>query len=210
MVDKKKFQEEDAQGYRIDILGRNIEVTEPIRAYIWDKISKIERFHNHIMYVHATLELHRLEHVCTFLVKFDHFKIKSTATSTDMYVSIDRAINRLQVLAARFKSRIQDHHKKNRPIVEMKVNVVERPYSELMDVNASIEAQNQQQELKELTPPKVIGSETKPLKLLNVEEAVMKMELSGDPFLIYRAEEDQKLKVMYRRDDGNYGIILPE
>ena len=38
----------------------------------------------------------------------------------------------------------------------------------------------------------------------------MKMELAGDPLLVFRAEADQKLKVIYRREDGNYGVIEPE
>ena len=58
--------------------------------------------------------------------------------------------------------------------------------------------------------PKVIGMETRVLKILTTEEAMMKMDLSGDKFLVYRGEEDRKLKVIYRRDDGNYGIIQTE
>lgn len=48
------------------------------------------------------------------------------------------------------------------------------------------------------------------LKELTREEALMKMELSRDAFLVYRSEEDRRLKVLYRRKDGNYGIIEPE
>jgi putative sigma-54 modulation protein len=45
---------------------------------------------------------------------------------------------------------------------------------------------------------------------LNDDEAVMKMELSGDPVMVFRAEDNRQLKVIYRRQDGNYGIIAPE
>jgi putative sigma-54 modulation protein len=210
MVDISKFEEEDAQGYSIDIVGRNIEVTETMRVYIWNKISKIERFHNHIMYAHIALELQKLEHFCTIVLKFNHFKIKVQASSTDMYVSIDEAINRLQAVIARYKSRIQDHHKKPLSAIDMEVNVLRRPYDELADFNDSIEAQNTKVEISEYQFPKVIGRETKALKILRLDEAIMKMELSGDQFLVFRGEEDRKLKVIYRRTDGNYGLIFPE
>ncbi len=210
MVSNAKFKEEEASGYRVDVVGRNVQVTEPIRAYIWDKLNKIERFHTHILHVQVTLDIHRLEHVCTLLLKVDHLRIKCEATSADMYVSIDRAIDRLKVLLSRYKSRIQDHHKKKLSMIDMQVNVVKRPYNEIEEINAEIEELSKFEQLNEYLPHKVIGSETRPLKMLTVDEAVMKMDLSGDQFLIFRSEEDQKLKVLYRRTDGHYGLIRPE
>jgi putative sigma-54 modulation protein len=210
MVDVSKFDEEESLGYSIDIVGRNIEVTETMRAYIWNKIGKIERFHNHIMYVHIALELQKLEHFCTIVLKFNHLKIKVQASSTDMYVSIDEAINRLQAVISKYKSRIQDHHKKSLSAVDMEVNVIRRPYDDLAEFNAEIEAANMQSTLSEYEAPKVIGKKTRPLKILRLDEAMMKLELSGDQFLAFRDEVDQKLKIMYRRVDGNYGLIFLE
>lgn len=203
-----KFESEE--GYRIDVVGRHVQVTEPMKAYAWDKLSKIERFHNHIMYVHVTLDIQKLDHICTIMLKIDHIKIKSHAVTTDMYVSIDKAIDRLQNLLRRYKSRIQDHHKKALSIVDMQVNVLERPLDEIGEINAEIEAESYREQERSLEPPKLIGMETLPLKTLTVDEALMKMELSSDNFLVYRSEEDRKLRVMYRRADGNYGLIQPE
>lgn len=210
MVDRKKFAEEDASGYRIDIIGRNVQVTEPMKNYAWDKLSKIERFHNHIMHVHVTLDIQKLEHICVLMLKIDHIQIKAQASSTDMYVSIDKAVDRLQNLLRRYKSRIQDHHKRALSIVDMQVNVLKKPIDEIAEINAEIEQEANRMKDMASNPPQLIGSETKPLKTLTVDEALMKMELSGDHFLIYRSEEDCKLKVLYRRTDGNYGLIQPE
>jgi putative sigma-54 modulation protein len=210
MVDKKKFEEEEALGYRIDVVGRNVQVTEPIRTYIWDKISRIERFHTHIMHVHVTLEVQKMEHICTVIVKVDHVTVKSHAITTDMYASIDRAMHRLHTLLGRYKGRIQDHHKKGLSATDMTVNVLRRPFGEIDEINAEIEAENAMKEMEAYRAPQLIGTEKKPLKTLTVDEAVMKMDLSGDSFLVFRAEEDCKLKVLYRRTDGNYGLIQPE
>lgn len=210
MVDKKKFEEEDAQGYRIDIIGRNVEVTEPMKKYAWEKLSKIERFHNHIMHVHVTLDIQKMEHVCIIVLKVEHTKVKVQASSTDMYVSIDRAVDRLQNLMRRYKGRIQDHHQKSLSITDMQVNVLQRPYDELAEFNDEIEQEEKEQQIKEFQAPQVIGSEVKPLKTLTIDEALMKMALSGDGFLVFRSQEDLKLKVLYRRADGHYGLIKPE
>ena len=210
MVDKKKFEEEDAAGYRVDIIGRNIQITDPIRKYVWDKLSRIERFHNHIMHLHMTLEIQKLEHVCIIVLKIEHTTIKCQASSTDMYVSIDRALDKLHNLLSRYKSRIQDYHRKKLSMIDMQVNVLQRPYNEVEEINAAIDAVNNKQKVDTYHSAKVIGKETKPLKMLTVDEAVMKMDLSGDNFLVFRSEEDQKLKVMYRRADGHYGLLQPE
>jgi len=210
MVDKSKFAEAEALGYRIDILGRNVYVTEAMKNYAFEKLSKIDRFHNHVLDMHVTLDIQKLEHTVTIVLHFSHIKIKVSAASTDMYASIDKAVDKLQAQLRRWKSKIQDHHKRGVSITDMQINVLGRPYDALEEINAEIEAANQRAEVEEYRPHKIIGTDSRPLKTLTMDEAIMKMELSGDEFLLFRGEEDQKLKVIYRRADGNYGIILPE
>jgi putative sigma-54 modulation protein len=191
-------------------VGRSVQVTEAMKNYVRDKLSKIDRLHDHIMDIHVYLDIQRLEHVISILVKYEHFQIKVGASSTDMYASIDEAISRLQNKIRRWKGRIQDHNAKKLTVIDMNVNVLHRPYNLLEEINSDIEAEKIQKEKEAYQPPKVIGQEKMPLKILTNEEAIMKMELSGDPFLVFRGEEDRKLKVIFRREDGNYGLIFPE
>ena len=210
MVDKAKFAAEEAEGYRFTIYGKNVQVTEGMKNYVRDKLAKIERFHDHIMDIHVFLDIQRLEHSVSMVVKFDHLEIKVSASSTDMYASIDEAIYRLQQKVRRWKGRIQDHRAKKLSDVDMTVNVLRHPYNFLEEINADIETQNNRKREEVYQTPKVIGSKKMSLKVLTTEEAVMKMDLSGDSFLLFRAEDDKKLKVIYRRSDGNYGLMLPE
>jgi len=211
MVDKAKFaEEEELIPYRFNVVGRHVVVTDAIKKYIWDKLSKIERLHTHLMDIQVNLDIQRLEHIVDVIVKFEHFRIKVHASSTDMYASIDKAIDKLQTMFRRWKDKIQDHHRKKLSIIDMKVNVVNRPYNEVEEFNAEIERANSELEKKAYQAPKVLKEKTLPLKTLTTEEAVMKMELSGFEFLIFRGEEDRRLKVIYRRKDGTYGIIQVE
>lgn len=210
MTSKNKFTEEESLAYRVDIIGRNVQITDPIRAYVWEKLSKIERFHNHIMHLHITLDIQKVEHICTVILKIDHTQVKCQASSTDMYASIDRAMERLHSLLSRYKSRIQDHHRKKLSAIDIQVNVLHRPSSELDEINAAIDEVNNQESMQTYGFGQIIGTETRPLKVLTIDEAMMKMDLSGDHFLLFRCEEDQKLKVLYRRSDGHYGLIQPE
>ncbi|MDR2539565.1 MAG: ribosome-associated translation inhibitor RaiA [Chlamydiales bacterium] len=206
MNDKNKFEQD--LGYRVDIIGRQVQVTDSIKNYIWNKLFKIERLHNHILHLHVTLEVHKVEHICVLMVKLDHLKIKAKATSTDMYFSIDQAMNRLHTLICRYKDKIRDHYQKVSSTVDMEVDIFKR--SEIDQINTEIEEENREREIQALLPPMIIDTKVKPLKTLNIEEALMKIDLSQDRFLIFRSEEDQKLKVLYRRKDGHYGLIRPE
>jgi len=210
MVDVRKFKEEEEEGYTVNIIGRNAQVTEAMKNHLWDKLDKIERFHNHIMHVTVILDIQRLEHTVTIMLKIDHLEVKVAASSTDMYASIDEAIRRLQSKLRRWKSRIQEHHRRHKDIaaIEMDVAVMEsRKHDETEEYNQEIEATIRQNADAALFPPKVIGKETISLRKLTTDEAVMKYELSGDPFLIYRDEADLKIKVIYHRPDGNYGVV---
>jgi putative sigma-54 modulation protein len=127
-----------------------------------------------------------------------------------MYVSIDQAVHKLQTQLHRWKDKLQDHHNKKLSTIDLKVNVVQRPYDDVADFNQEIESEEKKAWQKEMLPGHVIGEKTISLKYLLTEEAIMKMELSGDHFVVYRAEEDRKIRVMYRMKDGNYGIIHAE
>lgn len=208
MVNKDKFAEEESLGYNISIMAKNFQLTEPMRQHIWDKLVKIERFHNHIMDVHVTLEIQKVEHVCVITCHFNHIKTKVEARSTDMYASIDRAIQKLQHLFSKWKGKLQDYHKRPMRKTDLVVNVYRRPpEDDLEEINRAIEAEN----MKKWEPHKITDTETQVLKHLTTEQAIMKMELSSDPFLLYRDEaDDNKLKLIYRREDENYGVIQAE
>lgn len=211
MVDVTKFTEQEkAIGLRISILGRNVYVTDSMKDYAYEKLSKIERFHNHIMDIHVTMDVQKIEQSVVIMLHLDHFRVKVAASSSDMYASIDKAVEKLQTKLRRWKSRIQDHNKKSRSVVDLQINVLKRPFTDLDFINEAIEIENAAREMEEYQQPKVVGSDSRPMKTLTTEEAVMKMELSDDAFMAFRSEEDRKLKVIYRRRDGNYGLILLE
>lgn len=195
--------------YSLAVTGRNFQVTDAIKSYLIEKISKIEKFNLRILDILATMEKQKLDHRIDIVVKVDHIKIKSHADTTDMYASIDLAVDKLQAQLRKYHSRIREHHGKGVAAIDMNVNVLRPSEEDILDVNGEIEAINQR-DLIDSYRHEIVQRETLPLKVLTYDEAIMKMDLSGDIFLIFRNEEDMKLKVIYRRNDGNYGVIEPE
>ncbi|WP_068467165.1 ribosome hibernation-promoting factor, HPF/YfiA family [Candidatus Protochlamydia phocaeensis] len=196
------------EGYNIKITGRHVEITDPMKDYAIEKISKIERFMNRIIDVTVIMDIQRFDHRVEIILKAGNIKITSQASSQDMYASIDKAVDKLEAQIRRYKSKIQDHHAKGRAIIDMNVNILRRPAEEEeLDLEEEVDNATTADQLR---PHEIIKQETLPLKTLTYDEAIMKMELSNDAFLIFKNEADQKLKVIYRRKDSNYGIIEPE
>ncbi|NGX56438.1 MAG: Ribosome hibernation promoting factor [Candidatus Anoxychlamydiales bacterium] len=203
MVDKSKFENE---GYTLDITGKNLTITDAIKTHVVEKLSKIEKFTNNILEVVVMLEVQKLAHTASIVMKFLHFRIQVHATTVDLYAAIDGAFQKLTKLIRKYKSKLQDHKAKDVSSIDMRVHVL-KPIDELEDINDEIEKANLEEELKKYKIPEVVAKETLPLKMLTQDEAIMKLELSGDHFLIYKEEEDQKLKVIYKRDEDHLGIV---
>jgi putative sigma-54 modulation protein len=198
----------DVDGYSVAITGKNIQVTEAIENYVMEKLSKLERFANHILDVTVVLDIQKVTHTASISMKFLHFRINVTANTEDTYSAIDKAADKLYVLIQKYKKKLQNHRHSHLADVDLNVNVFKpRHVDDLAEINDEIEKVNLEEEKKKYKFHDVVAKEQLPLKILRQDEAIMKMELSGDIFMLYKGEEDQKIKVIYRRDDDNYGII---
>lgn len=208
MKGRAKAAEFVDEGYKIHVTGRNVLVTDAMKDYAMEKVSKIEKFSHRIIDVVVTMDIQKLDHRVDIVMKVDTIKIKSQAASTDMYASIDKAVSKIENQLRRYKTRLKEHSAKALNVIDMNVNVFKKPpEAELLDVNLDIEDENQRKLYESYQPQEIVSRETKPLKTLTLDEAMMKMVLSGDKFLIFRGEEDQKLKVIYLRKDGHFGVI---
>lgn len=211
MSHKTKAAEFVDEEYSLTINGRNVLVTDGMKNYVMEKLSKLEKYGTRIIDIAVTMDIQRFQHQCDIVVKLNQIKIKGSATSENMYVSIDRALDKIQSQLRKYKQRIQDHHAKALEVVDMTVNVL-RPAGEgaIAEINDDIEAENFKEMDENYRPHQIVKQEKKPLKVLTWDEAIMKMELSGDSFLVFKNETDRKLNIIYRRDDGDFGVLLPE
>jgi putative sigma-54 modulation protein len=196
--------------YTVEISGKNLEVTKPLRDYILDKLHKIEPFTTHMIDAHVRLDVEKLDHRCDVILKFSHFKIVVHAITDEMYATIDKAFDKLKHKIRKWKGRIQDHHAKGIKAIEMEVEVLEHADdADKLIEDEIIDENNETLTGIPYTPPSVVKTKKRPLKMLTLDEAIMKMELSSDNFMLYKGEEDQALKIIYRRRRGGYGVIIP-
>ncbi len=124
---KAKLLAEELKGYNIAVTGRHVQVTDAMKDYALEKITKIERFNdpNRIVDVSITMDVQRMDQKVDIVMKVNQWIIKSSAVTSDMYASIDQAVHKLERQLQRYKKKIQDHQAKGLKVIDMRVNVEE-------------------------------------------------------------------------------------
>ena len=210
MTNKQKVLELD-QGYNIQVTGRHVQVTEAMKNYAIEKISKLERIASRIIDVTVTMDIQKLEHKVDVVMKYGNTIFKATGSSLDMYISVDQAIQKLETQIKKYLSRLHDHHVRAHAQTEIKEKVYgPAMFEDTDDVNQEIEQENKKRHAADFLIHHIVKTESQPLKVLSDQEAIIKMDFSSLPVLVYRGESDRKIKVIYRRQDGNYGVVEPE
>jgi len=123
------------------------------------------------------------------------------ATANEVYASADAAIDKMAKQLRRYKARLKDHHKRTAH--------TPHPREEAQSFVLAAETQGADDEDSAAAKPLIIAETQTEIKTLTVGEAVMHMELSDDPALLFRNGGSGRLNMIYIRRDGNVGWIDP-
>lgn len=176
---------------KIEFTGRNFTVSPAIQKHTQEHFAKIDSILNNAIKAHIILSIEKHHrHVAEIVIHWKEHELTSTADATDMYVSVTQAINRLHRQAQKLKGKIIDrkHH-----AVATKLTTAVAPG----DVTPSKLA------------PRIIRSRRYAIKPMTPEEAMLNVASDGEQFLVFRDAETERIGVMYKRKDGNFGLIEP-
>lgn len=193
-------------GFPVHVHGRNFLITPAIKAHVEEKLRHLGRLHTSVLHVDVTLELLEKEHVCVVVLHTDRMHIQAQSRSADVYLAITLAERKIIKQVERWKSRLQDYHKKSLGESELEILNLHP----LEDLEGEVFNKGEQEPSMEETwqPGKIVSRERLSMKTLTVEEAVMQMDLTSAPFLLFRDEVDQSIKVIYPRQPGQYSLII--
>lgn len=175
---------------RLSIRGKNFEVSDALRQYAEKRLKKLERFLGEEVEVQVTMSVSRDRHVVEVTVPLDGYLLRGEEATGDMYGSIDLVLEKLEKQMEKYKTRLAKKVKGN-------------TLKEGVFVWSS-------QEEGEVEEPKVVRTKRFPIKPMSVEEAILQMNLLGHNFFVFANAETEQVNVLYRRKDGNYGLIEPE
>ncbi|MDE2384146.1 MAG: ribosome-associated translation inhibitor RaiA [Alphaproteobacteria bacterium] len=185
---------------QIKITGKHIEVGDGLRQHIEERLKSFrERFFEGSVHGNVTLEKQRGRFLsdCTLHLATG-LHLQAHAENPDPMACVDAALTHLEKQLKKYKQRLKDHHRAPREAREPR---------EAVSYVIQYE-EHQEQEPDSLHAP-VIAETAATIPQLSVGEAVMQLDISTTPFVLFHNTKEGRLNVVYRRPDGNIGWLDP-
>lgn len=174
------------------VRGKNIEITSALREYVEKKLGKVEKFVDHPMNAQVNLYVERGRHIVEVTAGLNGMLLRGEEATGDMYASIDLVADKLEKQVQKYRARLR-RRKEGGAVVEAAVAAV----MEAEDASAELDG-------------KVVKTKRFPVKPLTVDEAILQMDLVSHDFFVFVNSDTHKVNVVYRRRDGDYGLLEPE
>lgn len=172
---------------------RHMEPSDSLKTYAEEKLERVKKYIDEPIVAQVFLTVEKIRHSAEVTITAKGITMKAAEETNDMYAAVDAVVDKIERQLRRYKERIKAHKPAAGDARErlVKKSVVEAE---------SIEQQKE---------PVIIRTKTFSLKPMSVEEAVMQMDLLHKDFLVYTEAATENINVIYRRKDGNYGLIEP-
>ena len=173
---------------------RHMEPTEGLRKYAQEKIAKVYKYIDRPIEASVVLSVEKHRHIAEVSLVTSRVVINGKEETESMYSSIDLVTDKIERQLRRYKERLKKHKNINAKLKNItgKINIL---------TAESLEGEEE---------PKVIKSKNLSIKPMFIEEAAMQLELSNNEFLVFTNASSEKVNVVYKRRDGNYGLIEPD
>lgn len=184
----------------IDVKGRNIEVTDALRNYVDKKLHKLEKYFHEIREATVRLSVSRGMHMVEVTLEGDGVLLRGEERrGTDMYGSIDQVVDKLEIRVKKFKGRLYGKTTEEGP--KEKEAIKDQLREEAFGAEA--------EEEEAFGAPSVVRTKRFAMKPMTPDEAAQQMELLHHTFFVFRNSQTNDVNVVYKREDGNYGLIEP-
>lgn len=174
---------------RIVVSGKNIIITDALKDKVNKKLSKFDRFFEPNTEARATLSVEKGRHIFEVTIPFNGVILRGEEATDDMYMSIDNVIEKLERQVRKQKTKL-----------ERKMKDYNLRFDTLFD--SVPEEQDDER--------KIVRTKRFAMKPMPAEEAAMQMELLGHNFFVFSNADTEEVNVIYKRKDGDYGLIEPE
>jgi len=210
---------------QMNITFRQFGTSDSLKEYAREKVDRVNKLLDRAGEAHVVLSLERHLHHADITIHSGSWVLRGREKSEDMYASIDLAMDKIERQLRRYKDKLKTHHGRERvhhrqdlvnQLSRVRHAVFEMPGEE--PYNPDPEPKTQQAKPApsvQATPaepasePRVLRTTHLTVKHLKVEEAVMQMNLMNNDFYVFHNEETNAMSVLYRRKDGQYGLIEP-
>jgi len=168
---------------------KNLDPSEHLKAYVSDKLDRFDKFLDNPAEASVVLAVEKFRHIAEINIIGDKLNINGKEETNDMYSAIDMVLDKLEKQIKKSKQKIRERRSasknRNRSMIDVPDNLPDD------EVERQVKVRN---------------IEYKPM---DIEEAVLQMDLIEDNFLVFTNARSDQINVLYRRRDGHYGLIQP-
>lgn len=168
---------------QVNVRGKNVEVTEALRDHVTRKIGKIGNHLDHqTIMAEAVLSVEKDRQIVEVTVPVEGRFLRGEESTPDMYASVDLVVDKLERQLDKLKTRMK--HRNH--VAQAKRATPLEPESQ------------------------VVRRKTFPIKPMSLDEAILQLEMVGHDFFAFTNADSERINVVYRRKDGNYGLLEPQ
>lgn len=175
---------------KFEYTGRHIDVTPALKSHVEHHFDRLNHlFNGTAAKAHVIIEVERGRHRSEIIVNWRNDVLTATTSLSDMYKSLSQTIDKLEKQALKIKNKVIDKSHRAR-----KVGQITARASDIKPAPSSA---------------RIINARRYAVKPMAAEEAAMILDYEENQFLVFRNAENEKISVIYKRRDGNYGLIQP-
>ncbi len=172
-----------------NVTFKNVDPSTHLKTYLQEKLDRLDKFLDNPAEANVVLSVEKHRHIAEVNVGGDRLNIIGKEETTDMYSAIDMVVGKLEKQIKKGKQKIRDHRGAAR--------------SKAMEMEAAAAPAGDEAATADIV---VQNIDYKPM---DVEEAAMQMGLVDDSFLVFTNSRTSRVNVIYRRNDGHFGLIQP-
>jgi putative sigma-54 modulation protein len=181
---------------QVSVTFRHLEPTNALKDFASEKVQRIHKLFHKPTEAHVVLSLEKYMHKADVTVSANGLVMRGEEKSEDMYQSIDRAIDKIEKQLRRYQGKLKQHKAREDGRFKIRLNVLEPE-----------DTQDATEIPEDHPPPRVIKTREFLARPMTVDEAIMQMDLLHNDFLVFQNGATHEINVLYRRKDGNFGLI---
>ena len=176
---------------KLNIRGEKITVTQSMKNYITEKLDKMDKYFENPDEINANVlvRIKGLEQIIEVTALTKKFTLRAEDSNEDFYAAVDLVVSKLERQMRKNKERLNDKYK----------NV------EKLEFNFNYEIEENEEDEKNVSL--IVKRKNISMKPMDEEEAILQIELLNHDFFVFKNIDEECVSVIYKRKDGNYGII---
>lgn len=176
---------------QISVSFRNVDPSDHLKGYAENRMARLKKYMDEPIEIYLVLSIQKFRHTADVTISANGMKIKAQEETGDLYSAIDMVLDKVEKQVKRHREKVKEH----------KAEGMTKGLTEGKKIGEEKEVEEE--------VPQIVKTERILAKPMDVEEASLQLKLSNSEFMVFTNSKTRLINVLYRRKDGNFGLIEP-